>query len=244
MKIRLIRHGMTEANERRLYCGSTDLSLSDRGREELKALRYPAPGEARCITSGMRRCDETIAVLFGDVEREAIPGFREIDFGDFEMRSYEELKDDPAYQAWLTGDNERNVPPGGESGVQMKTRAMAALEAVIADGRDAVIVAHGGVIAALMAALFPGEERSRYEWQPRPGRGYELSLEPDGTRTYEELKEDLTAAHIRLTTIEALQALAESIVGKPDPIETTDRVVAVVEYRDGTVIDVIRQIKR
>ena len=190
MKIRLIRHGMTEANERRLYCGSTDLSLSDRGREELKALRYPAPGEARCITSGMRRCDETIAVLFGDVEREAIPGFREIDFGDFEMRSYEELKDDPAYQAWLTGDNERNVPPGGESGVQMKTRAMAALEAVIADGRDAVIVAHGGVIAALMAALFPGEERSRYEWQPRPGRGYELSLEPDGTRTYEELKEE------------------------------------------------------
>ena len=27
------------------------------------------------------------------------------------------------------------------------------------------------------------------------------------------------------------------------PIETTDKVVAVVEYRDGTVIDVIRQIK-
>ena len=40
MKIWLIRHGMTEANERRLYCGSTDLPLSDHGREELKSVRY------------------------------------------------------------------------------------------------------------------------------------------------------------------------------------------------------------
>ncbi|MBR4768409.1 MAG: citrate lyase subunit alpha [Lachnospiraceae bacterium] len=70
-----------------------------------------------------------------------------------------------------------------------------------------------------------------------------IALNPKHPR-YEELKEDLTAAHIRLTTIEALQALAESIVGKPDPIETTDRVVAVVEYRDGTVIDVIKQLKK
>ena len=60
---------------------------------------------------------------------------------------------------------------------------------------------------------------------------------------YEELREDLTAAGIRLTTLDALQKLAESIVGVPSPIETTDRVVAVVEYRDGTVIDTIKEIK-
>ena len=60
---------------------------------------------------------------------------------------------------------------------------------------------------------------------------------------YEELREDLTAAGIRLTTLDALQKLAESIVGVPDPIETTDRVVCVVEYRDGTVIDTIKEIK-
>ena len=41
----------------------------------------------------------------------------------------------------------------------------------------------------------------------------------------------------------ALQELAESLTGKPAPIETTDRVVCIVEYRDGSVIDVIRQIK-
>ena len=62
-------------------------------------------------------------------------------------------------------------------------------------------------------------------------------------RNYQELKEDLERAGIQLTTIEALQQLAESLTGVPKPIETTDEIVAVVEYRDGTVMDVIRKLK-
>lgn len=63
-------------------------------------------------------------------------------------------------------------------------------------------------------------------------------------RCYEELKEDLERAGIPTVTIEYLQQVAESLTGVPKPIETTDRVVCVVEYRDGSVIDVIRQIKK
>ena len=40
MRIYLIRHGKTEANERRLYCGSTDLPLSRQGAAELAQLHY------------------------------------------------------------------------------------------------------------------------------------------------------------------------------------------------------------
>lgn len=40
MTIYLIRHGKTEANESHLYCGSTDLSLSVAGREELQNIYY------------------------------------------------------------------------------------------------------------------------------------------------------------------------------------------------------------
>ena len=61
---------------------------------------------------------------------------------------------------------------------------------------------------------------------------------------YEELKEDLEQANLKLVTIEYLQELAESLSGVPKPIETTDRVVCIVEYRDGSVIDVIREIKK
>ena len=168
MKIYLIRHGKTEANERRLYCGSTDLPLSESGRDELRRLRYDMK-KVRCLTSGMARTNETLHILFGDVPFEEDPRFREVDFGRFEMHSYEQLKDMPEYQAWISGDNEANVPPGGESGAQMKARV---LEGFAEIREDTVLVCHGGVIAAIMAHLFPEENKSRYEWQPENGRGY------------------------------------------------------------------------
>lgn len=100
------------------------------------------------------------------------PRFREVDFGIFEMHSYEELKDTPDYQAWLTGDNEANVPPNGESGVQMTERVMKAFSGI---HEDTVLITHGGVIAAIMGHLFPNEGKNRYAWQPKNGCGYKIS---------------------------------------------------------------------
>lgn len=171
MSIYLIRHGKTEANEKRLYCGSTDLSLSAAGREELLGMRYDIT-PARFVTSGMKRTEETLRILFGNVSFSVDSRFREVDFGDFEMKSYEMLKDDPAYQTWLTGDNESNIPPNGESGAQMTRRVLEALRE-IPDGT--ALVTHGGVIAAIMANMFPQEGKHRYQWQPQNGRGYEIS---------------------------------------------------------------------
>lgn len=58
-----------------------------------------------------------------------------------------------------------------------------------------------------------------------------------------DLIEKLSKTKLPLFTIEELQEKAEKITGKPEPIEYTDRVVGVVEYRDGSIIDVIRQVK-
>ncbi len=44
-------------------------------------------------------------------------------------------------------------------------------------------------------------------------------------------------------TIEELKEEAYKIVGTPDPIEYTDRVVALIQYRDGSIIDVVYQVK-
>ena len=171
MTIYLIRHGKTEANEKHLYCGSTDLPLSVTGTKELCRLHYDIKN-VRFITSGMKRTNETLKRLFGDVPFAVDPRFREVDFGIFEMHSYEELKDTPAYQEWLNGDNEANVPPSGESGVQMKKRVLEAFSEI---REDTVVITHGGVIAAIMEHLFPEEGKNRYEWQPRPGYGYGIS---------------------------------------------------------------------
>ena len=171
--IYLIRHGQTEANERRLYCGSSDLPLSESGMDALRMKRYEITAD-RFLTSGMLRTEQTLGLLFGDVPHEAESRFREVDFGDFELRSYGELKDDPAYQAWITGDNESNVPPNGESGVQMTARVMEAFRELEHREETCVLIAHGGVIAAIMAERFPEEGKNRYQWQPKPGEGYAL----------------------------------------------------------------------
>ena len=168
-RLYLIRHGKTEANLQHRYCGSTDLPLSEAGREELKGLHYEI-ANVRFLTSGMLRAEQTLAALFGDVPHEKRPAFREVDFGVFEMHTYEELKNDPAYLDWITGDNMANVPPKGESGNQMLARVLAALQELRQE--DTVLVTHGGVIAAIMEHLFPEENKSRYQWQPDPGHGY------------------------------------------------------------------------
>lgn len=44
-------------------------------------------------------------------------------------------------------------------------------------------------------------------------------------------------------TIEELQKIAEEKLGKPEPLEFTDKVVALIEYRDGSLLDIIREVK-
>lgn len=174
MTIYLIRHGKTEANEKHLYCGSTDLPLSEAGVQELQHLHYDIKN-ARFLTSGMKRTEQTLEILFGTVEHTVEPELREVDFGIFEMHSYDELKNDPDYQAWISGDNEANIPPDGESGQQMRERVWKTFVQLRKAGQDTVIVTHGGVIAAIMEWLFPNENKNRYQWQPKNGYGYAIN---------------------------------------------------------------------
>ena len=69
-----------------------------------------------------------------------------------------------------------------------------------------------------------------------------VALNPRHQR-YEELRADLKRAGMKLTTIQALQELAESITGKPRAVPWRETVAAVVEYRDGSVVDVLREIQ-
>lgn len=183
MKLYLIRHGQTKANEMHCYCGSTDLSLTESGVEELKKKKYCVPENCRFVTSGMKRTEETLYWLFGNVDHVADRRFREIDFGVFEMGRYEQLKDREDYQNWIAGNNEKNIPPGGESGEQMRNRVMEGINKLLEEKKDTVLVSHGGVIASIMEQLFPEEGKNRYLWQPKPGCGYIIE-----NGVYQEIK--------------------------------------------------------
>ena len=47
-----------------------------------------------------------------------------------------------------------------------------------------------------------------------------------------------------IISMEELAARAKKMSGPTDPVATTDRIIGVVEWRDGTVIDVVRQLKK
>ena len=58
-----------------------------------------------------------------------------------------------------------------------------------------------------------------------------------------DLIETFKKIDIPMFTIKELKNRVESIVGIPEKIQYDDKVVALVEYRDGSIIDVVRKVK-
>ena len=58
-----------------------------------------------------------------------------------------------------------------------------------------------------------------------------------------DLIEKLRLTNLPLVTIEELKKITEKITGVPKAVQTLEKIVAVVEYRDGSVIDVVRQVR-
>ena len=180
MKYILIRHGRTRGNLERRYIGCrTDEDLCAEGIEQLKTLRYPDADFV--FASPMRRCIQTAQIIYPGKLVHIADDLRECDFGDFEGRNYDDLKDDPAYQAWL--DSAGELPfPGGESKKEFSERSVKAFESIASglnDGNYAFIV-HGGTIMAVMEHLIGG---SYYDFQVQNGKGFILN----GDGSYEVL---------------------------------------------------------
>ncbi len=170
MTVYLIRHGQTQGNLERRYIGSTDQPLCGQGREALAGKRLPTV--EKVYVSPLRRCRETASILYPHISQEIVEDLRETDFGAFENHTYEELKDDPAYLAWLDTAG-ASAPPGGESKADMSRRTVAAFHAIAGrHGAEDVIalVVHGGTIMALLETLENSHEF--YRWQAPNGGGF------------------------------------------------------------------------
>jgi citrate lyase subunit alpha/citrate CoA-transferase len=59
----------------------------------------------------------------------------------------------------------------------------------------------------------------------------------------DDLKEKFASAKLPVLPMKELRAMVDSLVGKPDPVEYTERIVGIVTYRDGSIIDLIHQVK-
>ena len=195
MKLYLIRHGQTEANVTYTYCGRTDLPLSEEGKKQLGKMReaggYPDLNGLDVYTTGMIRTEQTFRILFGDAPHKLKRSFREMDFGEFEGKTYNDLKDLPEYQAWISGDHMSNRCPGGESGNIMKRRVLRGLSALLKKDRDAMVVCHGGTIAMIFEHCFPDSGLNWYEIQPANGTGYLIEFEGTSPLRWKRMPEHI-----------------------------------------------------
>lgn len=178
MKLLLIRHGLTRLGEEKRYQGALDEGLSPRGRA---GLRQAGLLTAAVAVSPLRRARETAGILFPGARQRVVPALREMDFGAFEGRGWWEMENDAAYRAWVDGGCEAACP-GGEDRAGYTARVCGALEALLNEGgEELVVVAHGGTQMAALSR-WAAEPRAYWAWQRPCGCGWELSW--DGVRLH------------------------------------------------------------
>ena len=156
----LCRHGETTWNHERRVQGWAPTSLTDRGREQARALATHVAAEYdldRIVTSDLERAAETARFLgrATGVDPELDPGWRERSFGRFQGLSYLELFE--GYPEFALGHSgyaaAEAEPEGGESLLAMRERVLDAWDGLLAGlgGADATVavVTHGGPLYAV-----------------------------------------------------------------------------------------------
>lgn len=154
----LVRHGQTDGNYHKKYCGATDQPLNKTGISQVNCLRkrIDLSGVAAVFTSGYKRAQQTARILFPGREITPVPSLGELNFGSWEGLTYEQVlsRYPDIYKQWLANPY-RCTPPQGESLIQLRGRVMRFLEGLLKSHRDkkVVCVSHAGPIRVIICDL-------------------------------------------------------------------------------------------
>ncbi|OZE96232.1 MULTISPECIES: histidine phosphatase family protein [Nocardiaceae] len=162
----LLRHGQTEYNAGDRMQGQLDTDLTELGRSQAKtaAAELATRSPLRIVSSDLRRAYDT-AVALGDASGVVVvtdQRLRETHLGEWQGLTHLDVDAvaPGARAAWRA--DATMAPPGGESRIDVARRSLPVVQELVADlpewGSDGssapvVLVAHGGQIAAMTAAL-------------------------------------------------------------------------------------------
>jgi broad specificity phosphatase PhoE len=158
----LLRHGQTEWNADSRMQGQLDTELTELGRTQAKdaALALADLPILAIVSSDLHRAVDTATAL-GDVTGLPVSTdarLRETHLGEWQGLVHTEVDEQyPGARLEWRGDASY-APPGGESRLDVAARALSVVHELLdtefaGEGSVVVLVAHGGVIAALTAAL-------------------------------------------------------------------------------------------
>ncbi len=156
-RVLFIRHAETELAGR--YCGHSDPDLNPQGRAQLTRLSELLAEERleRVYSSDLRRATSTAkAIAAGrNIPQVLRPALREIDFGDWEGMSWEEIERlDPEYaQKWMS--SYPHLPaPSGETFEDFERRVLTEVNHLMdSNGGPIAVVTHGGVLRVVLRHL-------------------------------------------------------------------------------------------
>ena len=159
-RVFLIRHGATVLSAEDRFAGSTDVALSDTGRNQARCLAHRLADDklTAIYASPLRRTMETARIIaephrLAPVPRDAL---REIDHGRWEglRRADVETQFKDEYAAWEE-DPSTFAPTGGESGISVLARALPVVREIVLQhaGENVAIVSHKATIRLLISSL-------------------------------------------------------------------------------------------
>jgi len=165
-RVLLVRHGTTVFSAEDRFAGSSDIDLSDAGRELARRLgdRLASTKIDAAYCSDMKRTVQTATIIgqpHGLIPT-PIAALREIDHGKWEGMIHKEVEQKFAdeYEVW-SGDPYATAPPGGESGLHVLSRALPALRKIVVDhpGQTVLVVSHKATNRLLLCSLLGIDER-------------------------------------------------------------------------------------
>lgn len=160
MRLFLVRHGQTEANRQGVFCGMTDLPLTEQGVTQAQQVAQwlAEVPFVQAFSSELWRARHTAEIVLGQRELTVQPdkGFNEMNFGDWEMRHHRDLQqqDADAWADWMA-DWQHACPTAGESFPLFSQRIGCKVQQLLvqSEGGDRLLVAHQGSLSLLMAGL-------------------------------------------------------------------------------------------
>lgn len=149
-----VRHGPTHAKS---MVGWSDIPADLSDHAAIARLSAALPQDAAMISSDLHRAVATADATQGNKLRlPHDPMLRELHFGDWELRSHNEVEAETPDLVRAFWDNPGDVrPPGGESWNDINSRVWAATDRLISsfNGSNIVVVAHfGAILSALQRA--------------------------------------------------------------------------------------------
>ncbi|WP_147533601.1 histidine phosphatase family protein [Bacillus marasmi] len=172
MQIIFVRHGETDENVARKYLGHTDVTLNETGKQQVS--RFSQVMKESCkidisaiYTSDLIRCQETANIIATSLNLEhaptLAPPLRELNFGNWECFTYEQIMADDPIMATKWYDNPFEIAPtNGETLIQLGARFDTWFEQLLHQtdiDEKIMIVCHGGPIRWFTSKWLLGDEK-------------------------------------------------------------------------------------